>query len=383
MTEDRFPFDSDTLVVAPGRATPVEVNELAELCYADPMVQAVLEAVDSFALVINAQRQILAANPRLLEAMSGETAGNCRGLRLGEALGCVHAAEGTEGCGTSRACRHCGALLSMLLTQNTNRPGTGECLLSLRQEGQWKAREFQAHALPLIVAGHRLTLLTLQDIGAQKRRDTLERLFVHELHDSLQALRGRTELLQAAGAEATVVAEQILDLADQLTARVESQFHLLQAEDGELVAQIRTVTPAVVLDELEGSLGGEMTNRLMRLPHPVDASPLETDPELLGRILGEMVINAVEALPPGGQVTIWHERRPGQVVFCVQNPGRIPPEVADRIFQRSFSTKASRGRGLGTYRMKVLGETVLGGKVGFTTDWEEGTRFFIELPSGD
>jgi hypothetical protein len=30
--------------------------------------------------------------------------------------------------------------------------------------------------------------------------------------------------------------------------------------------------------------------------------------------------------------------------------------------------------------MKVLGETILGGKVGFSTSWEQGTEFFIELP---
>jgi hypothetical protein len=33
--------------------------------------------------------------------------------------------------------------------------------------------------------------------------------------------------------------------------------------------------------------------------------------------------------------------------------------------------------------MKLLGETVLGGTVGFTTNWTEGTRFFIELPGDD
>ena len=34
-----------------------------------------------------------------------------------------------------------------------------------------------------------------------------------------------------------------------------------------------------------------------------------------------------------------------------------------RIFQRSFSTKAERGRGLGTYSMKLLGEGYLHGRV--------------------
>jgi sensor histidine kinase regulating citrate/malate metabolism len=95
-----------------------------------------------------------------------------------------------------------------------------------------------------------------------------------------------------------------------------------------------------------------------------------------------MVMNAVEALPLGGQAQIWHERHAGRTTFVVQNPGCLAPEVVDRIFQRSFSTKAERGRGLGTYTMKLLGESVLGGKVGFHSDWANGTRFFIELPGG-
>jgi signal transduction histidine kinase len=54
--------------------------------------------------------------------------------------------------------------------------------------------------------------------------------------------------------------------------------------------------------------------------------------------------------------------------------------VRPRIFQRSFSTKASRGRGLGTYGMKLFGERHLGGRVSFTTGEAEGTVFAIELP---
>jgi sensor histidine kinase regulating citrate/malate metabolism len=58
----------------------------------------------------------------------------------------------------------------------------------------------------------------------------------------------------------------------------------------------------------------------------------------------------------------------------------IPEKVALRIFQRSFSTKAKKGRGIGTYSMKLFGERYLGGKVGFETNEEKGTMFFIELP---
>ena len=51
-----------------------------------------------------------------------------------------------------------------------------------------------------------------------------------------------------------------------------------------------------------------------------------------------------------------------------------------RIFQRSVSTKAERGRGLGTYGMKLLGERYLGGEVSFVSTEEAGTTFSVRLP---
>ena len=57
------------------------------------------------------------------------------------------------------------------------------------------------------------------------------------------------------------------------------------------------------------------------------------------------------------------------------------PEVALQIFHRSFSTKGGYGRGLGTYGMKLLGEGVLGGSVGFESTEEGGTTFWFRLPA--
>jgi signal transduction histidine kinase len=59
----------------------------------------------------------------------------------------------------------------------------------------------------------------------------------------------------------------------------------------------------------------------------------------------------------------------------------MAPEVQARIFQRSFSTKAQRGRGLGTYSMKLLGERYLGGAVSFVSAAGTGTVFSVTLPS--
>jgi signal transduction histidine kinase len=356
------------------------VGEQATLCLDDPMLQAVLGTVDSYAVVLNAQRQMLAANPVLLQALADEDPASCRGLRLGEAVGCVHAKEGPDGCGSSRACTRCGALLAVLAAQETRQTATGECLISTQRGGRWQAMEFAVRAHPITVANHPLTLLTLQDISSKKRREALERIFIHDLQDSLQGLRSWTTMLQASGAEATVIAEGILDVAGSLAAKVESQARLLRAESGELVPKAHTVSPDFVLNEVFGCLSTDQAARLIRLPTAPEPLLIHTDPEILCRILTKMTINALEALPLGGQAQIWYECQSGCPTFVVQNPGCMSPEVVDHVFQRSFSTKAGPGRGLGTYAMKLLGETILGGRVGFTTSWAEGTRFFIELP---
>jgi sensor histidine kinase regulating citrate/malate metabolism len=58
----------------------------------------------------------------------------------------------------------------------------------------------------------------------------------------------------------------------------------------------------------------------------------------------------------------------------------MPREVQLQVFQRSFSTKARSGRGIGTYSIKLFVERYLKGTVGFTSDEPGGTTFTVTLP---
>lgn len=60
--------------------------------------------------------------------------------------------------------------------------------------------------------------------------------------------------------------------------------------------------------------------------------------------------------------------------------GVIPEGVAQRIFQRSFTTRDEPGHGLGTYSMRLLTERYLDGQVLFESTAEQGTTFFLVLP---
>jgi len=107
---------------------------------------------------------------------------------------------------------------------------------------------------------------------------------------------------------------------------------------------------------------------------------IKTDFSLISRVLCNMVLNALEATAPGGTVRVSLTPQAGFVVFSVWNSGEIPADIAQRIFQRNFSTKEEAGRGIGTFSMKLFGEKILGGMVDFTTSIEEGTTFRLVLP---
>ena len=170
-------------------------------------------------------------------------------------------------------------------------------------------------------------------------------------------------------------------LTRKLIDEIKAQRDLAAAENNEM-----KVTPAVI-DSLsfiqeQCEIYRHLTlaeNLTIQSIHNAARVTLISDATILGRVLGNMIKNAVEASLRNKTVTVGCNQRNGQVEFWVHNSTFIPRDVQLQMFQRSFSTKGS-DRGLGTYSMKLLGERYLHGKVDFTTSQEEGTIFRLILP---
>lgn len=373
----------ETFFLPAGRVTEAELRTQAEACVESPVAQAILSSLDGYVVVLNEQRQILAANRSLLDALKREGLVDPRGMRWGEASHCIHAPEGPDGCGTSPSCRYCGAALTLLAAQQQGGSVTGECRMSIRKEGKWEAREFQLKATSLRLPLGRVLIPVFHDISDQHRREMLESSFLHDLNNSLAALTCWSDLLKDGSVDLAEAAARIVDITAQINDVVGHQRLLLQAERGEVPVVLQEVEADPFLASLHQSLSPHPIARRKRLRFQLTGlrgAKVRTDPVLLLRVLANMGINAVEACGEGQTVTLAFDLEESGPTFSVHNPGFIPPEVAAAIFQRSFSTKAKAGRGLGTYAMKLLGENFLGGRVGFETGAVDGTTFRISLP---
>ncbi len=103
------------------------------------------------------------------------------------------------------------------------------------------------------------------------------------------------------------------------------------------------------------------------------------DRDLLKQAVLNLVLNAVEAMPAGGQIRLDLTRRAEMAEIVVADTGNgIPPENRQKIFQLFFTTRPG-GSGIGlasTFRIVQLHN----GSIDFTSELGRGTTFRIELP---
>jgi len=358
-----------------------------------PIVSALLEATDAGLLVLNRERQILATNRApLLENLRHDQ--RSIGLRPGEFFACPRATEQPQGCGAGEHCLACGTLQAVTQSQAGKRAVEQECLLTSGEGANATPMELHVRATQVDIDGTDYTVVSLRDISSEKRRLALERIFFHDILNTLSALSNWTHLLNSSSGERQDRArERVSRLVGQLEREIQLQRTLLEAEQGTLRPQRVAVAPATLLADLQGMFADTQTakQRTLTVEDRCLGVELVTDPVLLGRVLVNMVKNAFEATPIGGEVRLWCEREPGPtakgepeprdtVAFHVHNAAEILPVVASRVFQRSFTTKSGTGHGLGTYGMRLLGERYLGGKVSFASSAAAGTVFSIRLP---
>ena len=106
---------------------------------------------------------------------------------------------------------------------------------------------------------------------------------------------------------------------------------------------------------------------------------IEGDLFALGRVYRNLIINAIQATAPGGEVVLTTEQRENRVLIRVADTGcGIPPDRLAAIFE-DFVTTKRRGLGLGLAISKKIVEQ-LGGQISVASEVGKGTTFVLEFP---
>ncbi|WP_432734921.1 sensor histidine kinase [Maridesulfovibrio sp. FT414] len=364
------------------RAETAEIIQAARELKGNPMT-ALFNAIPVPLLVINSSRQIVFCNAVFQSTSVFKTSDEILGMRPGEALGCIHSHVHEGGCGTSKFCRDCGAA-SAIIKSLEGEHATEECRILRGKNLEEEALDLQVFTSPFKFNGFDFILFTVLDISHEKRQQSLERIFFHDVMNLVTGLKYTAQMVCKTTTSGFVEDKcRVMDKTiTQIAEEIQTQKALSRAEDGQLAVHPQKTSTGAILTRMREIFSSHTLcqDKFISISEKSDIVDFETDPVILNRILGNMIKNALEASEKNSGITIGAGAQDGEIQFWVHNDHIMTEKVKRQIFKRSFSTKG-QGRGLGTYSMKLLTESYLNGTVSFKSSPVTGTVFTITLPT--
>jgi signal transduction histidine kinase len=378
-----MPTKRSTWFLPAERVTGERLGSQVAAAASNEIVEALLRSWGGAVAILNSQRQVVALNGAWLEAMGSAIPSEALGLRPGETLRCVYAADAPGGCGTAKACASCGGAAAIVAASARGVPEERDCSLSVQQDGEVRHLELQVRAVPFEIGDEPLTLLSFRDVSVERRRASLERTLFHDLATLVTGLGSAAQALpDLERPEDAAAVDDVRTLAERLARELQLQRALADDPIAALQPARRKVELATAVDLVERLFRHHpaATGKSLRVSMASPAPTILTDPDLLQRVLANLVLNAFEATIPGGTVRLTVEPVGDGVALRVWNAAAIPASVFPRIFQRYFTTKPGEGRGQGTFVAKVFTERFLDGSISVASSAEGGTAFEVRLP---
>jgi signal transduction histidine kinase len=233
-----------------------------------------------------------------------------------------------------------------------------------------------AHRHDVLVQSHKLRAVGTHTSGV-----------AHELNNPINNITLTAEMLKED--YATLTDEERLDMVNDLVTQAErSQKIVRNLLDFARESEIKT--EKLDLAELVRRSAGLAENQIklsgarIRLQIPDNLPPVHGDRQSLSQVLLNLLLNALDAVGKGGQVTITarEARKEGFVEILVSDDGKgIPPHVLPYIFDPFFTTK-SRGKGTGLGLSVSLGIVRQhGGDIQVQSQPAKGSTFIVMLPA--
>jgi PAS domain S-box-containing protein len=209
----------------------------------------------------------------------------------------------------------------------------------------------------------------------------------HDLRNPLQAIRFAIDLQKKKGALTSTGerAEADWENIDQLCDLIDEQVRYMDKIVADLQAFAQPLNPEQTqinaLDLITSTLSSMKVPRKVHVKTDIpDDLSLYLDRRLMQRVFTNLILNAIQAMPEGGQLTISAAASDGTVQMTVEDTGvGIRDDIKDTLFSPLFTNKA-KGTGLGLAVCKRIVE-LHDGTITVESEEGRGARFVVTLPS--
>jgi signal transduction histidine kinase len=231
----------------------------------------------------------------------------------------------------------------------------------------------------------------------QQELDTMRRDLIawagHDLRTPLASVRAMIEALADGMVDDPATAERYLRTAKRdisaLAVLIDDLFELAQLDAGGLKLDRQTNSLSDLISDTIESFSALAREKGVALGGHVQpgVDPVVMDARQIGRVLTNVVGNALRHTPAGGEVAVEARLTPGEVQVTVRDTGEgIRGEDLPRLFEQFYRGEKSRSRatggaGLGLAIAKGIVEAH-SGRIWAESEPERGAQFVFTLPSG-
>ncbi len=216
----------------------------------------------------------------------------------------------------------------------------------------------------------------------------LARRLAHELKNPLFPLQLTVENLIRARQQSPEQFEEIFQESSSTLLAEIANLKAIISRFGEFSKMPQPQFQRVQLNELVQNVARLFQAQLHSADRPAiecrlelahDMNPIAADLDLLHRALSNLVLNAMDAMPQGGTLTLRTRQAGERACIEVSDTGTgLTPEECERLFTPYYTSK-SHGTGLGL----AMAQSVIsdhGGRIVVQSEPDRGTTFLIELP---
>jgi two-component system, sensor histidine kinase and response regulator len=227
----------------------------------------------------------------------------------------------------------------------------------------------------------------LMRVGLQKER--LTSFVVHDLKNPVNSLDLHAQVLLRQPDLPPLARSSVLHIRSEARALLRLILNLLdisKSEEGRLTPQITQVALAELVREIFEAFAIRAEAGQVSLKQELTTGSVNADPDLLRRVLENLIDNALRHAPVGTDLTLSARRVDGAVELRVADQGRgISPEQREKVFERFIQgsreemlTRTGRGLGLAFCRLAVEAQ---GGTISIE-DGNPGAVFCVRLRDG-
>ncbi len=237
-----------------------------------------------------------------------------------------------------------------------------------------------------LVESFNLTLERLEALFTSQQRLLAD--VSHELRTPLTVIKGNVDLMRRMKSLDEESLTSIDQEAGRLTRLVGGLLLLAQAESGKLALVEKPVELDLLLTEIFQEMMVLAGSKVRLRLNEIDQARVNGDRDRLKQVLINLVANAIQYTPQGGEVFLSLETFGGQArIICRDTGPGIPPDDLPHIFERFYRADASRSRTRGSTTGFGLGLSIAnwivehhGGRIEVNSKEGQGTTFAIWLP---